>query len=77
MLTLHLTLHGQPLDASRHATFEGLGDALAKALKVADMGLTPRTVSVMLSLMYSDLRERTTWEWIGLHYQISVTRDDP
>lgn len=77
MLTLHLTLHGQPLDASKHEDFEDLGDRLAKALNDAGMGLTPRTVSVLLSLMFSDLRTRQTWRWIGQDYEIFVARNGP
>jgi len=77
VLTLHLTFYGQPLDASTHEDFEDLGDTLAKALNDAGLGLTPRTVSVLLSLMFSDLRARLTWRWIGQDYEIFVARDGP
>lgn len=77
MLTLHLTVNGQPLNASRHETYEDLGNALAKAFKDADIDLTPRAVATMVLLMCSDLAERQTWGWDSEDYQISVTRDGP
>ena len=77
MFTLHLTVHGRAIEPTEHESFTDLGDTLAKALSDAGMGLKPRVISVLLSLIFSDLRTRQTWAWIGENYEIFVTRDGP
>ena len=77
MFTLHLTVYGSALEPSRHESFTELGDVLAEELSDAGMGLKPRVVTVLLSLMFSDLRVHQTWRWIGEEYEIFVARDGP
>ena len=77
MFTLHLSVHGRAIGPTEHESLTDLGDTLAKALSDAGMGLKPRVISVLLSLMFSDLRTRPTWAWIGESYEIFVTRDGP
>ena len=77
MLTLHLTLRGQSIKPSSHERIEDLGDALTKAFAEAGMGLKPRVISALLSLMFADLRTHKTWRWVGEEYEIFVIRDGP
>lgn len=75
MFTLHLIVHGRPVKPTEHESFTDMGDTLAKEMGDADMDLTPRTMSILLSLMFSDLRVRRTWRWVGEDYEIFVARD--
>jgi hypothetical protein len=77
VFTLHMTVRGQEIKPTEHDSFTDMGDTLAAVLDDADMGLKPRTVSVLLALMFSDLRTRKTWRWIGEDYEIFVARDGP
>jgi hypothetical protein len=56
MFTLHLTLHGRAIKPTRHESFTDLGDTLAELLGDAGMGLKPRVIYILLSLIFSDLR---------------------
>jgi hypothetical protein len=77
VFTLHLTLRGHAISPTEHDRFEDLGDALAEAFEDADMGLKPRVISVLLSLMFRDLHARPTWTWVAEEYEIFVARDGP
>ena len=77
MFTLHLTVHSHAVEPTEHQSFTEMGDALAKELSNAGMALRPRVISVLLSLMFSDLRVHPTWRWIGEEYEIFVARDGP
>jgi hypothetical protein len=77
MFTLNLTLHGHALEPTEHDSFSDLGDSLANAFDDAEMSLTPRVLSVLLSLMFRDLNTRLTWTWVAEEYKIFVTRDGP
>jgi hypothetical protein len=77
VFTLHLTVHGHAIEPTEHERLTDIGDALARELSDAGMALKPRVISVLLSLMFGDLRARPTWRWIGEEYEIFVVRDDP
>ena len=77
MFILHMTVRGQVVEPTEHKSFTDMGDALAEVLSDADMGLKPRVLSVLLALMFSDLRTRQSWRWIGEDYEIYVARDGP
>jgi hypothetical protein len=76
MFTLHLTLHGHAIKPTEHERFEGMGDTLAKAFDEAGLGLNPRVLTVLLSLMFRDLHTRPTWTWVAEDYEIFVAYDD-
>ena len=75
MFTLRLTVRGRAIEPSGHASFNELGDALADALREADLTLSPRALAVLLSLMYRDLSTRPSWAWVAEDYEIYVTRE--
>jgi len=77
VFTLHLTVRGRAIKPTEHESFTDMGDALANELDGAGMALKPRVISVLLSLMFSDLRAHQTWRWIGEEYEIFVARDGP
>lgn len=77
MFTLRLTVHGQAVTPTEHESFTELGDTLAEKLGDAGMGLKPRVISVLLSLIFTDLRTHQTWTWVAEDYQIFVARDGP
>ena len=77
MFTLHLTVHGHAIEPTEHESFTDMGEALAKELGAAGMPLKPRVISVLLSLMFTDLRAHPTWRWVGEEYEIFVARDGP
>jgi len=77
VFTLHMTMHSRAINPTEHEYFTEMGDALAQVLSNADIGLKPRAMSILLSLMFSDLRARPTWRWISEDYEIFVTRDVP
>ena len=70
-------MRGQAIKPTEHESFTEMGDTLGKVLSDADLGLEPRTISVLLSLMFSDLHTRQTWRWVGEEYEIFVARDGP
>lgn len=77
MFTLYLTLYGQVVQPSTHESIDQLGKSLSKALDDAEMSIHPRAMTLMLALMFSDLRERRTWTWVGEDYEFFVARNDP
>jgi len=77
LFTLYLTLRGQSLKPSTYASFEDMGDGLAKALDGAQMTIHPRVMTFLLALMFSDLRGHRTWAWVAEEYEIFVTQEDP
>ena len=77
MLTLYLTLHGRATAPTEHASVADMGEALADAFDDAGTRLTPRVVTVLLSLMARDLCTHLTWTWDAEDYQIYVIRDGP
>jgi hypothetical protein len=77
VFTLYLTVLGRAIEPTEHESFADMGDALAKSFSDAGMELKPRVISVLLSLMFSDLRARPTWRWVGEDYEIFVAREGP
>ena len=77
MFSLHLTVCGRVIDPTEHESLADLGDVLARELRDAGMGLKPRVISILLSLISNDLRTRLTWTWDAEDYQIFVARDGP
>ena len=75
MFTLHLTLRGHAIKPTKHECFEDLGDALAKAFEDPGLGLKPRVLAVLLSLIVRDLHARPTWAWVAEDYEIFVARE--
>jgi hypothetical protein len=75
VFTLYLTVYGTAVEPTVHESFAGLGDALAKGLSDVGLALKPRVLSVLLSLMFSDLRAHPTWRWVAEEYEIFVVRD--
>lgn len=77
MFTLHLTVHGSAIEPTEHESFTDLGDTLAAELSNAGMGLNPRVISILQSLIFNDLRTHSTWTWVAEDYEISVARNNP
>lgn len=75
MFTLRLVVDGQAVEPTEHESFTDLSEVLAEELGADGMGLKPRSISVLLSVMYSDLRTHVTWSWVADDYQIFVARD--
>jgi hypothetical protein len=77
VFTLRLTLLGRAIEPTEHESFADLGDTLARVLSDAGMGLNPRVISILQSLIFSDLRTHSSWTWVAEDYEIFVSRDGP
>lgn len=77
MFTLYLTLHGRAIQPSTYASFNEMGDGLAKALDSARLSIHPRVMTFLLALMFNDLRRHQTWTWVAEDYEIFVAHNDP
>jgi hypothetical protein len=75
VFALHLTLYGRAIPPTEHETLADMGDALASAFDEAGMRLTPRALTVLLSMLSRDLHAHLTWTWDAEDYQIFVARD--
>jgi len=77
VFSLHLTVHGHAIKPTEHESFADLGDTLAEELSTAGMDLNPHVISIMQSLIISDLRTHSTWTWVAEDYEIFVARNGP
>jgi len=75
--TMQLTLCGLASEPTEHDSFNALGDALATALDEAGLGLKPKALAFLLSLMFGGLRTNLTWRWVAADYEIYVSREGP
>ena len=77
MFTLHLAVRGHAIEPTEHESFTDLGDTLADELSNAGMGLNPRVLAILQSLIFKDLRTHSTWTWVAEDYEIFVARNGP
>jgi hypothetical protein len=77
VFTLRVTVRGRQSVPTKHESIADLGDALTEALSDAGMGLEPRAITTMLTLMSHDLCGFLTWTWVAEGYEIFVAQGDP